>query len=140
MGWHWAITVSRVPRSRKVTVSEIDLLPGKSALLAPEWVPWEERLKPGDVSPGDVLPYRQDDDRLTMIRETEDGSDEPPLSRLRVLSDEGVADVRRRWNRSVKSRTRGRKSKASCASCGFLVAIEGDWEVVWRVRERVVKR
>ena len=126
VGWHWAITVSRVPRSRKVTVSEIDLLPGKSALLAPEWVPWEERLKPGDVSPGDVLPYRQDDDRLTLIRDADGGSDEPPLSRLRVLSDEGVADVRRRWNRSVKSRTRGRKSRASCASCGFLVAIEGD--------------
>lgn len=125
-GWHWAITVSRVPRSRKVTVSEIDLLPGKSALLAPEWIPWEERLKPGDVSPKDVLPYRQDDDRLVMIRETEAGSDEPPLSRLRVLSEEGIKDARRRWRKSVRTRTRGRKSAASCASCGFLVALEGD--------------
>ncbi|MDO5049325.1 MAG: DUF3027 domain-containing protein [Actinomycetaceae bacterium] len=126
VGWHWAITVSRVPRSRKVTVSEIDLLPGKNALLAPEWVPWEERLKPGDVSPGDVLPYRQDDDRLMLNRETESGSDEPPLSRLRVLSEEGASDARRRWHRAQKSRTRGRKSAATCASCGFLVAIEGE--------------
>lgn len=68
VGWHWAVTVARAPRSKTVTVCEIDLLPGKEALLAPAWIPWEERLKPGDVAPDDVLPYRASDERLVFLR------------------------------------------------------------------------
>src|SRR5262249_10610410 len=48
-GWRWAVTVTRVPRGRHVTVSETVLLPGDEALLAPGWVPWQERLQPGDL-------------------------------------------------------------------------------------------
>ena len=40
------------------------LLPGADALLAPEWVPWSERLRPGDLGVGDLLPTAPDDDRL----------------------------------------------------------------------------
>lgn len=126
VGWHWAITVSRYPRSRRVTVSEIDILPGKNALLAPEWVPWEERLKPGDVGPSDVLPYRQADERLVLRRDTNREPDEAPLARLRVLSDEGVASTKQRWFGFVRPRTKQAKSPASCASCGFLVSLEGN--------------
>ncbi|WP_261625057.1 DUF3027 domain-containing protein [Nesterenkonia marinintestina] len=43
-GWDWFVTVARAPRSRKVTVCEIGLLPGEDALLAPEWVPWADRV------------------------------------------------------------------------------------------------
>ena len=49
-GWHWYATVARVPRSKKVTVSEVGLLPAEDALLAPEWVPWSERLRPEDIA------------------------------------------------------------------------------------------
>lgn len=38
--------------------------PGPDALLAPEWVPWSERLRPGDLGPGDLLPTDQEDLRL----------------------------------------------------------------------------
>jgi flavin-binding protein dodecin len=34
-GWQWAVTVTRVPRSRHVTICETFLLPGPDALLAP---------------------------------------------------------------------------------------------------------
>lgn len=44
-GWEWYVTVARAPRSKKVTVCELGLLPGEQALLAPAWVPWAERLK-----------------------------------------------------------------------------------------------
>lgn len=44
-GWQWYVTVARAPRSKKVTVCELGLLPGEQALLAPAWVPWAERLK-----------------------------------------------------------------------------------------------
>lgn len=43
-GWEWFVTVARVPRSKHVTVCELGLLPGEDALLAPEWVPWSERV------------------------------------------------------------------------------------------------
>ena len=42
-GWQWAVTVARAPRSKMVTVDETVLLPGPAALLAPPWVPWQDR-------------------------------------------------------------------------------------------------
>jgi hypothetical protein len=62
--WHWAVTVARASRAKYVTVNETVLLPGPEAVLAPEWVPWSERLRPGDLGPGDSLPTPEDDDRL----------------------------------------------------------------------------
>ena len=63
-GWRWAVTVARASRSKAVTVDEVVLLPGEGALLPPEWVPWSERLLPGDLGVGDVVPTPADDDRL----------------------------------------------------------------------------
>lgn len=63
-GWQWAITVARASRAKAVTVCEAVLLPGSGALLAPAWVPWSERVRPGDVGVGDLLPAGQDDERL----------------------------------------------------------------------------
>ncbi len=51
-GWRWAVTVARASRAKNVTLDETVLLPGADALLAPEWVPWSERLRPGDMGPG----------------------------------------------------------------------------------------
>ena len=42
-GWYWTVTVARVD-DEEPTVLEAELLPGDGALLAPEWVPWAERL------------------------------------------------------------------------------------------------
>jgi len=42
-GWYWTVTVARV-EDEDPTVLEVELLPGDGALLAPEWVPWVERL------------------------------------------------------------------------------------------------
>ncbi|SDY40056.1 DUF3027 domain-containing protein [Herbiconiux ginsengi] len=43
-GWHWTVTLSRIDESSVPTVLEIEMLPGESALIAPDWVPWSERL------------------------------------------------------------------------------------------------
>jgi hypothetical protein len=74
-GWRWAVTVARASRARIVTLDECVLLPGPDALLAPEWVPWSERLRPGDMGPGDLLPTEADDLRL---EPGFSGADEPP--------------------------------------------------------------
>lgn len=63
-GWRWAVTVARASRAKVVTLDESVLLPGPDALLAPEWVPWSERLRPGDLGPGDLLPTEAEDLRL----------------------------------------------------------------------------
>lgn len=48
-GWEWFVTVARAPRSKKVTVCELGMLPGDDALMAPEWVPWAERVAAGEL-------------------------------------------------------------------------------------------
>ncbi|MGW1720061.1 DUF3027 domain-containing protein [Streptomyces sp. NPDC002156] len=63
-GWRWAVTVARASRAKLVTLDEVVLLPGPDALQAPEWVPWSERLRPGDMGPGDLLPTDAEDLRL----------------------------------------------------------------------------
>lgn len=74
-GWRWAVTVARASRAKNVTLDEAVLLPGPDALLAPEWVPWSERLRPGDMGPGDLLPTDAEDLRL---EPGYSGEDEPP--------------------------------------------------------------
>jgi hypothetical protein len=63
-GWRWAVTVARASRAKVVTVDECVLLPGPDALLAPAWVPWSERVRPGDIGVGDLMPAPSDDERL----------------------------------------------------------------------------
>ncbi|GAB3217225.1 hypothetical protein GCM10027452_39920 [Micromonospora halotolerans] len=102
-GWRWAVTVTRVPRSRTVTICETVLLPGADALLAPGWLPWQERLKPGDLGPGDLLPTPTDDERLApgyLLSDdpaVEETAWELGLGRARVMSREGRTDAAQRW-------------------------------------------
>jgi hypothetical protein len=74
-GWRWAVTVSRASRAKVVTVNEVVLLPGPESLLAPTWVPWSDRVRPGDLGVGDLMPASSDDDRLiaVVLLEGEDG-------------------------------------------------------------------
>jgi hypothetical protein len=125
-GWRWAVTVARPPRAKSVTVDEIVLLPGEEAITAPAWVPYRDRIQPGDLSPGDILPTDEDDPRLVPGYLTgdpgdysvhgpgNDGGDEPgdeageagmlravvdelDLGRPRVLSLEGRDLAAQRW-------------------------------------------
>lgn len=66
-GWRWTVSVSRASRAKTVTISECLLLPGPDAVLAPPWVPWRERLLPGDLGVGDILPAAADDERLVPV-------------------------------------------------------------------------
>ena len=74
-GWRWAVTVTRASRAKSITVSESLLLPGPDSLLAPDWVPWRDRVRPGDVGVGDLLPTPADDERLvpTAVLEGDEG-------------------------------------------------------------------
>jgi hypothetical protein len=133
-GWQWAVTVARAPRSRVVTVDEVVLLPGADALLAPAWVPWEERVRPGDLSPGEVLPPPPPDDPRLVPGYVDSGDPaveevafELGLGRERVLSREGRLAAAQRWHAGdFGPRTAmARHAPAHCGTCGFYLPIAG---------------
>jgi hypothetical protein len=137
VGWHWAVTVARTPGQDGVTVDEVVLLPGDQALLAPAWVPWQERLRPGDLTVGDVLPCTEDDPRLAPTYTVDDDSAEDPegsvvafelgLGRERVLSAEGRGEAVARWAAGDfgPSSPMARHAPAPCATCGFFLPLAG---------------
>ncbi|QHY96325.1 hypothetical protein SSPS47_14500 [Streptomyces sp. S4.7] len=91
-GWRWAVTVARASRSKLVTLDETVLLPGPDSLQAPEWVPWSDRLRPGDMGPGDLLPTEAEDLRLEPGYSGEDVP--PPNSVLREgVTPQALADL-----------------------------------------------
>jgi hypothetical protein len=136
-GWRWSVTVARAPRQKTVTVDEVVLLPGDDAVLAPEWVPWRERIRPGDLGPGDLLPTEEDDPRLapayTAADEIVDAdavkevADEIGLGRVRVLSVEGRDLAAERWYEGSHGPEAAiaQSAPAPCESCGFMVQVSG---------------
>jgi hypothetical protein len=143
-GWRWAVTVARPPRGRSATVCEVNLLPGDGAILAPEWLPWSERLQPHDVGPTDVLPYLPDDVRLDQGYEatTADADvlgdglvHEMGLGRARVLSREGRDQAVTRWYEGKHGPTAeaAQAAAAQCSTCGFFVKLTGSFRRVFGV-------
>jgi hypothetical protein len=139
-GWQWAVTLTRAPRAKTVTVNEVVLLPGDGALVAPAWVPWSERVRPGDLGPGDVLPTDPDDLRLvpglTGDDDLESAASQAPLQpgqweiglgRTRVLSAVGRDDAADRWVEGDFGPTTpmARQSALDCATCGFMLPMGG---------------
>jgi hypothetical protein len=136
-GWRWAVTVARAPRQKTVTVDEVVLLPGDEAIVAPVWLPWRERIQPGDLGPGDLLPTAEDDPRLvpgyTAADEVVDRdavkavSDELGLGRPRVLSVEGRELAAQRWYDGSHGPDApiAQSAPGNCGTCGFLVRMGG---------------
>jgi hypothetical protein len=139
-GWNYAVTVVRASRAKDVTVNEVVLLPGEGAIVAPEWVPWKERLLPGDLGPGDLLPTDEDDERLVpgyaQVADSEldeDGVDrqmvwELGLGRKQVLSETGREQAAERWyNGEAGPRAPiAEAAPARCITCGFMTPLAGE--------------
>jgi hypothetical protein len=69
-GWAWTVSLAQV-EGEAPTVLEAELMPGDGALLAPDWVPWSERLADykaaqealeADATDSDVDDDSEDDD------------------------------------------------------------------------------
>ena len=141
-GWHWTVTLARVPRGRTATVCEVELLPGDGALLAPSWLPWSARQRPGGVGTGVVLRVRPAAPR-SRPRPEPTGDEEQDavaieelaLARARVLSPQGRDEAAERWYRGSRGpTTRGAVAAAAdCGSCGFLVPLQGSLGQVFGV-------
>ena len=141
-GWRWAVTLTRPPRGRTALISETHLVAGDDALLSPHWVPYAERLAPGDIGPGDVTPKVDDDPLLEAGFEATGEEDvdqvalfELGLGRPRVLSAEGRDAAAQRWydGDHGPDTDMARKAPAACASCGFFVPMAGALRAVFGV-------
>ena len=141
-GWRWSVTVARASRARVVTVDEVVLLPSTGALLPKEWVPWVERIRPGDVTPGLLMPSTGDDPRLEPgYTGGEQAPDAEPaelsviraviaergLGRERVLSVEGHDAAAERWlaGDGGPDNLLSRLAPDVCETCGFFVRLQG---------------
>ena len=140
VGWRWSVTVARASRQKQVTVDEVVLIPGDEAIVAPDWVPYRERLQPGDMSPGDLLPVDDDDARLVptyffgddpldaddkaQVREV---AKDLGLGRVRTLSLEGREMAAQRWydGEAGPESAIAQAAPDTCHGCGFLVRLAG---------------
>jgi hypothetical protein len=136
VGWYWSVSVSRVPDSDVITINDVVLLPGDEAIVAPVWTPYRERIRPGDLSPGDVLPPDEDDVRLVPTWSAGDGDEQTPdrffarevgLGREWTLSLEGREMAADRWQDGEQGPESAiaQQAAGSCISCGFLVSLAG---------------
>ena len=141
-GWRWTVTVTRASRARNVTVNEVCLLPGDDALQAPVWLPWNQRIQPGDVGPQDTLPRKDDDPLLDPGYEWTNDADsdelalwELGLGRPRVLNLQGRDAAATRWyegDRGPKNEI-AENAKAHCSTCGYFLPVAGSLRQVFGV-------
>ncbi|MDI9894805.1 DUF3027 domain-containing protein [Rhodococcus sp. IEGM 1381] len=140
-GWQWAVVVAAPEDADRATVSELVLLPGPDALVAPSWVPWDERIRPGDLGPGDLLSPRQDDPRLVPgyvgsgDPAIDDVAGEIGLGRTKVTSLEGRLDAAQRWHDGDfgPDAEMAKAAPSTCGLCGFYLPIAGSLSAAFGV-------
>ena len=133
--------MARASRQKRVTVDEIVLVPGDDAIVAPEWVPYKERVQPGDLSPGDLLPVDEDDPRLVPTYSFgDDPLDADDKAQVRQVAQRprprpGAHAVA--WRGATSPPSAGTTATAArhaplaqsapdvCSTCGFLVRLAG---------------
>ena len=132
-GWQWAVVVAAYPGAERATISEVVLVPGPTALLAPQWVPWHDRVQPGDLGPGDLLATPTDDPRLVpgYVSSGDDELDEVAgeigLGKRQVLSQWGRSEAAERWQDGEygPGSAMARSTRKVCRDCAYYLSITG---------------
>lgn len=148
VGWHWAVTLVRASRAKVPTINEVVLLPQDDALMAPDWVPWEDRIAPGDIGPGMLMATPDNDPRLEPgFASTDLPVDADPaewvqlrstvwelgLGRERLLSVEGRDRAAERWlaGPAGPGDEASRQAPAPCSTCAYFVPLRGSLGVLF---------
>ena len=143
VGWRWAVTVAKVDAKSSPTICDVVLLPGADALLAPDWIPYSERITADDVGVGTIVPTAADDARLVPASAVLPSDEELDLhelfelgaGRLRVLSIEGRDQAARRWIEGDRGPNApiAQFAPKNCGSCGFYLPIAGSFRQAFGV-------
>ncbi|ORI26172.1 DUF3027 domain-containing protein [Rhodococcus sp. 1168] len=140
-GWQWAVVVAAPADADNATISELVLLPGPDALVPPTWLPWDERIRAGDLGPGDRLPPRAHDSRLvpgyvaTGDPQIDDVAYELGLGRPLVPSREGRLDAAERWHDGDfgPDSEMAKVAPSTCGLCGFYLPLAGSLSAAFGV-------
>ena len=134
-GWRWAVTVAKVDEDSSTTICDVVLLPGSESLIAPEWIPYKDRIQPGDIGVGDIIPTSADDDRLVPGFASLPGDEELDpaqlfefgLGRARVLSIVGRDAASKRWYEGDRGPNTpiAQYAPKPCSGCAFFIPIAG---------------
>ena len=135
LGWRWCITVAKVDEDAEPTICDVVILPGPDSLLAPEHIPYRDRIQPDDIQPGVIVPSVLEDTRLVPGQNAlaQDEDLDPAqvfdlgLMRPRVLSIEGRDQASKRWytgDRGPHSPL-AQAAPKPCVTCGFFLPIAG---------------
>ncbi len=134
IGWNWLVTISKL-EDYAPTICDTVLLPTESALMAPAWIPYQDRLQPGDLKPGDIIPTSPDDVRLVPASNVLPEDEELDLielfefgaSKARVLSVTGKDLASKRWHEGEQGPKAliAQSSSKPCGSCGFYIPLSG---------------
>ena len=143
VGWRWAVTVAKVDTKSSPTICDVVLLPGADALLAPDWIPYSERITAEDVGVGTIVPTAADDARLVPASAALPSDEELDLhelfelgaGRLRVLSIEGRDQAAKRWIEGDRGPNApiAQFAPKNCGSCGFYLPIAGSFRQAFGV-------
>jgi hypothetical protein len=134
-GWRWCATVAKVDEESEATICDLVVLPGPDALLAPDWIPYLDRIQPGDVGVGDIVPSSLTDTRLVAGEQalpTDEELDtamaiELGFGRARVMSIEGRDQASKRWYEGDRGPQApiAQSAPKPCHSCGFFLQMAG---------------
>ncbi len=135
VGWRWCITVAKVDEDAIPTVCDVVILPGPDSLLAPDHIPYRDRIQPEDIQPGVIVPSVLEDTRLVpgVNALVQDEELDPVqvfdlgLARPRVLSIEGRDQASKRWYAGDRGPNApiAQTAPKPCVSCGFFLPIAG---------------
>ncbi len=142
-GWRWVVTIVKVDAKSAPTVCDVAVLPGPDALLAPAWIPYVDRIQPGDVGVGDIVPSTIDDTRLVPVDDALIQDHELDLrelwelgmSKARTLSIEGRDQASKRWYAGDRGPETpiAQSAPRPCSSCGFFLSISGSLRAAFGV-------
>ena len=143
VGWRWAVTVAKLDSESNPTICDVVLLPGTDALLAPEWIPYSDRITAEDVGVGTIVPTAADDVRLVPASAVLPADEELDLhelfelgaGRIRVLSIEGRDQAAKRWIEGDRGPNApiAQYAPKNCGSCGFYLPIAGSFRQAFGV-------
>ena len=133
LGWQWAVVVAAPPAPTTRRSARSCWCRARRRCW-PRWVPWEERVQPGDLGPGDLLAPASTTTRgwfpatrRPATRPSTTSRSSSGFGRRQVLSELGRADAAQRWHDGDygPQSAMARSVRRVCRDCAFYVPLAG---------------